>query len=79
MRLRYSFDIRVEVPGSSLADARERALRLFRRTVRDNLRQTVTYAGAYRGSWFAMSRADTPPARAVDLKSRRRKLKRGAV
>ena len=75
-RTRYAFSVRLEVPGATLGDAQERALRLFRRAVRDGLRQTVTYSGSYRGSWFAMSRETAPPADRVNLKQRRRKLRR---
>lgn len=74
MRTRYAFTVRLEVPASTLGAGIERALRLFRPRVRDALRQTVAYAGSYRGSWFAMSRETAPPAGRVNLKTRRRKL-----
>lgn len=74
MRLRYAFNLRIEVPGSTLADAQERALRLFRGRVRRELAQSVAYVGAYRGSFFQMSRAAEPKPEAVNLKKRARKL-----
>lgn len=75
MRNRYAFKITVEVPGANAADAIERALRLFRPQVRANLKQSVAYVGAYRGSWFAMGREKAPPEGRVNLQARRRKLR----
>ena len=78
-RARYAFTLTLEVPGATLGDALERALRLFRPRVRANLRQSASYAGSYRGSWFAMSRAPSPPAGRVPLKVRRRKLRKAGA
>jgi hypothetical protein len=75
VRSRYAFRIDVEVPGATAADAIERALRLFRPRVRAGLRQTVAYQGSYRGSWFALTRIESPPPGRVDLRKRRRKLR----
>lgn len=73
-RARYWLRFDVEVPAGTLADATERALRLFRPAVRKNLRETAAYQGSYRRSWFTLTRLETPPAGRVDLKKRRRKL-----
>lgn len=67
MRSRYWLRFDVEIPGVDLADATERALRLFRGRVRDGLRQSKTYLGSYRGSWFALSRAEKPPPERISL------------
>jgi hypothetical protein len=75
VRNRYAFKITLEVPGANAADAIERALRLFRPQVRANLKQSVAYVGAYRGSWFAMGREKEPPEGRVNLQARRRKLR----
>lgn len=75
MRTRYAFTLSIEVPAATCAEAIERALRLLRPRVRDGLKQTLSYSGSYRWSWFAMSRAATPPAGRVNLKARRRKLR----
>lgn len=79
MRLRYSLTLSLEVPGASLADATERALRLLRPRVRAELRQSVAYVGAYRGAFFVLNRAPAPPAGRVNLKARRRKLRKGGA
>jgi len=78
-RARYAFTVTLEVPGATLPDALERALRLFRPRVRGNLAQSAAYVGSYRGSFFAMSRAPSPPAGRVPLKVRRRKLRKAGA
>ena len=75
-RSRYWLRFDVEVSAPTLGQAVERALRLFRPRVRGNLRQTVAYQGAYRSSWFALTKLEEPPAGRVDLKARRRKLRK---
>jgi hypothetical protein len=78
MRSRYWFRFDVEIRGVDLADAIERALRLFRGRVRTGLRQSNTYLGSYRGSWFALSRAEKPPPDRISLATPTRTLGTGA-
>ena len=77
-RLRYAVAFTVEVPAAEYAVAVERALRLFRPRVRDGMKVSANYVGAYRGSWFAASIRENRPAPAdrLNLGKRRRKLRR---
>jgi hypothetical protein len=78
VRLRYSVGFTVEIPARDLSQAVERALRLFRPRVRDGMRVSANYLGAWRGSFvMAAIREQRPaPADRVNLGKRRRKLRR---
>lgn len=80
-RLRYSVAFTVEVPAPDLGAAIERALRLFRPRVRDQMRVSANYCGSYRGSFLlgAIHENRAAPADRLPLGKRRRKLRRKAV
>ena len=78
---RYRLELHAEIVAQTLPQAIERFARLFRPRVRANVKVNALYAGAYRGSWFAIeqSKRKTPPERRIDLGvalRRRKKLKR---
>lgn len=77
-RLRYCVEFRVEVPAPTLAVAIERALRFFRPRVRDGMRVSANYLGAYRGAFLlgAIHENRPAPADRLPLGKRRRRLRR---
>lgn len=80
MRARYSVEFRVEIPARDYGQAVERALRLFRPRVRDGMRVSANYLGAYRGAFLlgAIHENRPAPADRLPLGKRRRKLRRKA-
>ena len=77
-RLRYAVSFTVEIPAHDYGQGVERALRLFRPRVRDQMRVSANYCGSYRGSFLLGAIRENRPAPAdrLHLGKRRRKLRR---